>query len=163
MALFRRKKASKSEDTDVAENGDSIEQSEDYTPEQSNDETPAQTHEKEEPPTSIGQKYGLLGRFKRKSKPSEKYLTSGDCTSDMKGDAVTLTAPPSPTLSEDTISSPTEQKVGIFSHFKRNKKTSDRKKKKTKNEVGIPKDAEKVETLDGGYAFISVRSKLDGI
>jgi hypothetical protein len=163
MALFSRKKASKSEDPDEAQSGDSIELSEEYTPEQGNDETPAEAREGEELQASIGQKHGLLGRFKRKSKPSEKYLTSGDITSDTKDDAATLTAPPSPTLSEDTISSPTEKKVGIFSHFKRNKKTSDRKKKKTKNEVGVPKDAEKVETLDGGYAFISVRSKLDGV
>lgn len=162
MPLFGRKKAAKSDDPDVAENCDSIEEAEDFTPELSYAETPTQAQGEEERPTSTGQKRGLLSRFKRGSKSSDKHLTSEDFSSGVKDDDATPTAPPSPTLSEDTTSEPTAQKVSIFSHFKRNKKSSDRKKKRTKNERGIPKDAERVET-DGGYAFISVRSKLDGV
>ncbi len=80
---------------------------------------------------------------------------------------LTPTEPPTPHGSSPQNQNEKKKRFNFMNRFKRSNNGGEKrrkgrmKQKNEKNEIGVPGDAEKIDTLDGGYAFISVRSKLD--
>ncbi len=80
---------------------------------------------------------------------------------------LTPTEPPTPHGSSPQNQTEKKKRFSFMNRKKHYKNNGEKrrkrmfKRKKEKNEKGVPRDAEKIDTLDGGYAFITVRSKLD--